>query len=401
MKLSTVSDWLDWIAKQHTKEIELGLDRVKVVAARIGVLAFDCPVIIVGGTNGKGSTVAGLEAIYRASEYRTGAFTSPIIFKHNEMVRIHGESVDDHAFCTAYEKIAASLGDVTLTPFEWHTLAALLIFKSYPLDVVILEVGLGGRLDAVNIMDADLAIITSIGIDHVDYLGDTREKIGFEKAGIFRADQLAICGDAHPPLSLLEHAAKLGTKLYCVGKDFYDDHLPKSQIAKENLQSILMAINLLQDKLPVTQDIIHQALAEVKIIGRIQIMPGDIEKIFDVSHNPDSVLKLANHLKENKMKGKNIAVFSMLSDKDIVTSISNIKDQIDDWYVAPLNVKRAADLDLLKNCFDALHINNINYFSDLKNAYDATNNAAKTGDRIIIFGSFHVIGKLDQGLLNT
>ena len=175
MNLSTMDEWLAWIAALHTSEIDLGLERVREVALRLGVISSSCPVIIVGGTNGEGSTVAGLESIYRASGYRTGVFTSPILLKHNEQVRIDGVEASDREFCTAYAEIAEVLGHISLTPFEFHTLAALVIFKRFPLDVLILEVGLGGRLDAVNILDANLAVVTSIGIDHIDYLG-IREK---------------------------------------------------------------------------------------------------------------------------------------------------------------------------------------------------------------------------------
>src|SRR5579885_3172489 len=195
MHLSTLSEWLSWIESVHAKDMDLGLDRVKKTAERLGILTPDCPVITVGGTNGKGSTVAGLESIYLAAGYHVGAFTSPILFKHNEQVRLDGQMASDEDFCAAFEKVEQARGDISLTMFEFCTLAALVIFKKSNLDVWILEVGLGGRLDAVNIIDADVAVITSIGIDHVAWLGHTCEQIGYEKAGIFREEHPAVCGD--------------------------------------------------------------------------------------------------------------------------------------------------------------------------------------------------------------
>src|SRR5579862_7804343 len=193
MKLSTLSQWLNRISSIHLSEIDLGLERVKTVAERLNILSPRCKIILVGGTNGKGSTVAGLQSIYQAAGYDVGTFTSPILFKHNEQVQINGECVSDSIFCEAFEKIEAARKNISLTPFEFHTLAALLIFQKFPLDILILEVGLGGRLDAVNIMDADVAIVTSIAIDHTEWLGNTREEIAREKAGIFRKKSPAIC----------------------------------------------------------------------------------------------------------------------------------------------------------------------------------------------------------------
>ena len=221
MYLSTLDEWLSWIAKVHSTEIELGLDRIKVVGARLNVLEPNCTVIIVGGTNGKGSTVAGIEAIYRAAGYLVGAFTSPILLKHNEQVRINGKDASDAKFCDAFAKVEAARGDIVLTPFEFQTLAALIIFHDYSLHVLILEVGLGGRLDAVNIIDADISIVTSIAIDHIEWLGSTREMIGREKAGIFRPKKPAVCGDNNPPQSLVEYAQSIGAEFICQGKDFH------------------------------------------------------------------------------------------------------------------------------------------------------------------------------------
>jgi len=408
--LSTLNEWLTWISNIHYKEIDFGLERVKLVADRLDIISANCPVIIVGGTNGKGSTVAGLESIYRAAGFHVGTFTSPIIFKHNEYVRIDGITATDEAFCDAYAKIEIARGEITLTPFEYHTLAALLIFKSHQLDVMILEVGLGGRLDAVNILDADVAVVTSVSIDHVDYLGSTREEIGFEKAGIFRRDKPAVCGDKHPPASLINYADQIGAKLFCQGKDFnyvenlfhwswqsnqliYDE-LPRNALDCQNLSNVLMVITLLQDRLPVTRAAIDEGLNKVKLTGRIQIIPGAITEIYDVSHNPAAMELLKKRLKELPCDGKTLAVFSMLGDKDILNSIKNIAEEIDAWFVAPLNTSRSASKEQLVEIFSQATIVNATFFSSIHEAYFAAKAYANSGDRIIIFGSFHTVAEV-------
>jgi dihydrofolate synthase / folylpolyglutamate synthase len=407
---STLSEWLSWIASIHITEIELGLDRVKQVAARLNVLSPSCPVIIVGGTNGKGSSVAGLEAIYRAAQYHVGAFTSPFLFKHNEQVRIDGVLASDEEFCWAFEKIEAIRGDVSLTPFEFCTLAALLIFKNYKLDVLILEVGLGGRLDAVNIIDADVAVVTSIAIDHVEWLGSTREVIAREKAGIFRTARPAVCGDDYPPASLLECAARLGTPLFCQGRDFHyqandsdwswsyrDNHyhcLPRNALALQNMSTVLMAITLLDHRLPVRRTAIDQGLATVTLTGRIEVIKGPVTEIYDVSHNPAAIALLTSQLKDIPRAGKTHAVFSMLADKDIAESIRTIRDVIDAWYVAPLPVMRAAPAETLSKTFQQADIPQAAFFSSIKEAYETARGVAETGDYLVIFGSFHTVAEV-------
>lgn len=412
MHLSTLQEWLDWISCIHISEIELGLDRVKTVAARLDLLSPECPVIIVGGTNGKGSTVAGLDAIYQAAGFKVGTFTSPILFKHNEYVRINGEEVDDAAFCSAYAKIEAIRGDISLTPFEFHTLAALWIFKQIPLDVIILEVGLGGRLDAVNIMDADVSIVTSIGIDHVDWLGATRETIGREKAGIYRTRRPAICGDSNPPQTLIDYAMQIDAPFYRQSRDFTFQknknewswfhenvqykNLPVNALATENMATVLMAVSVLKKKLNVPLSAITIGLQKIKLLGRIQVIPGSITEIFDVAHNPDAVSFLANRSKEFHCTGKTYAVFSMLADKDILGSIKNISDIIDEWYVAPIASKRGATAEELFDIFQRANIpvKNQKHFRAIKDAYRAAKANAKHNDRIIIFGSFSTVAQI-------
>lgn len=387
-----ISTWLQWIADQQPAEMLLGLDRVKIVAERLGGLKLNCPVITVGGTNGKGSTVAGLDAIYRTVGYRVGTFTSPILFRHNEYAHINGEEASDELFCAAYQAIADVKGEVTLTPFEFHTLAALWMFVRCNLDVLILEIGLGGRLDAVNIIDADVAIVTSIAIDHADWLGDTREKIAYEKAGIFRCNKPAICGDENPPKTLIEQAEKIGAKLY-IAQTQSEPRVLSSGIKPSNLSCVLKAINLLQNKLPVTQEDIDIGLKNINITGRVQVIPGDITEIYDVSHNPAAIAYLAKRLQEMPCTGKTVAVFSMLADKDINESVKQIAQQIDEWYIAPLTVNRAANLEQLLSAFKNIK-NNILTCDTIKNAYNAAKTLAKEGDRIVIFGSFNTVSAI-------
>lgn len=414
MNFSTVSEWLSWIASLHPKEMDLGLERVKEVANRLAVLKPPCPVIIVGGTNGKGSTVAGLEAIYLASGYHVGAFTSPYLFKHNEQVRIDQHFASDLEFCTAFTKVNEARGDISLTSFEFFTLAALLIFQQYSLDVILLEVGLGGRLDAVNIIDADVSVITSISIDHTDWLGDTREKIAHEKAGIFRKDKPAICGDPHPPQSLKQFANTQEAVWYCQNQDFHYemtgqdwswscaktnthyDHLPLNHLATQNMATVIMVITLLQARLPVTRQGINEGLSNVFLAGRVQVINTPMTEIYDVSHNPASLAHLAHQLKILPCSGKTCAVFSMLADKDIVESIIAIHDAIDVWYVAPLFVKRAALKEKLVQAFQLANIKNVSFFASLEAAYDAAKAKTTNHDRIVICGSFHTVSNVWQ-----
>lgn len=400
MHLSTLSSWLDWIGSVHNKEIDLGLDRIHHVADRLGLLTPTCKVIIVGGTNGKGSVVAGLEAIYLAAGYRVGAFTSPYLFVHNEEVRLNGTQADDDSFCRAFEMIESARADVSLTPFEYHTLAALIIFAEAKLDVMILEVGLGGRLDAVNVMNADASIVTSIGIDHVDWLGDTREKIAVEKAGIFRKGKPAICGDDLPPATLIESARAIGANFYQQGKDFqfeeFPDHwswqqlknLPRNHLLTQNMSTVLMAVTLLQPLLPVSEDAIRQGLKNATLPGRIQIVTGPVTEIYDVSHNPHAAAVLAKRLHTMPCAGKTFAVFSMLNDKDIAGTIAAMRNVMDEWFIAPLTGKRAATLEKLQASFTD---ETVNCADTIKDAYQAACQRARPGDRIIIFGSFYTV----------
>lgn len=409
-KFTSLAQWLAWISSIHPKEIALGLERVKEVSQRLAFKRPSCPVIIVGGTNGKGSCVATLEKIYSSQGYRTGVFTSPILFRHNELVRIQGKEVEDHFFCEAYLRIEEARKQSSLTPFEYHTLAALDIFSRHDLDVWILEVGLGGRLDAVNILDADLAIVSSIGIDHVDWLGNTREEIGREKAGIFRSGCPVVCGDFDPPFSLREQAAKLSAPFYCQGQDFtYSleetcwswqgntsaySHLPFSKLACQNISTVLMGIELLQSRLPVREESVYQGIKMVSLPGRIEIIPGAITEIRDVAHNPAAMMFLAERLKKISPSGRRRAVFSMLADKDLAGSLKEIKNLIDEWHVAPLAVKRGAGLEILREAFEVEGISGVQFYASVADAYQGARKVAIEKDQVLVFGSFHTVAEV-------
>lgn len=412
MKFSTVSSWLDWIARIHFQEIELGLDRVKQVAARLDVLSPNCPVIIVGGTNGKGSTVFAIEAVYLKAGYSVGSFTSPFLFTINEEIKINSIPVSDHELMQAFATIEEIRKEISLTPFEFHTLAALLIFSHHPLHLWILEVGLGGRLDAVNMLDADVSVITSIDIDHADLLGHTREAIGFEKAGIARTNKPLICGDINPPISLKNYAQHIHAEYFYQTHDFFYleheeswdwqyqeiiyDKLPYNNLKIENLSTACMVITLLQSVLPIEVIHIRQAFSKLQLPGRIQVVIKDnIKHIFDVAHNPAAINYLAKRL-TTISGGKNLAVFSMLADKDILQSILAIAPHIDDWYIAPLKTKRAASIEQLKKYFHEANINNINFFSSIPEAYQQALEEVEMQDQLIIFGSFHTVAEINN-----
>lgn len=410
MQRKSLAEWLLWLKTLHNKQIDMELGRVREVAKRMNLLSPTFTVITVAGTNGKGSTVAGLEKIYLEAGYRVGAFTSPYLIRFNEEIRLLGKEVSDEQICAAFAKVENMRKEITLTPFEFTTLAALEIFHQTKLDVCILEVGLGGRLDAVNIMDADIAIVTSIDIDHTEYLGDTREKIALEKAGIFRSGKPAISGDFNTPQTLIGYAKQIGAPLYCQNQQYgfetdgfnwnwwseknrFDD-LPSTQLLFQNMATVLMAVELLQNKLPVKLNIILQSLKKIILPARIQVIEGDITYIYDVSHNPAAVTVLAQYLKAHPVVGKTIAIFSMLNDKDISGTLYAIKYDINEWYVASLITERAATVEDLKKEFSKNHIEQVFYFNSIKEALSAANGKTKKGDRVLVFGSFHTVSEV-------
>ncbi len=404
-KYRSLQEWLAWIKALRVKEIDLSLERVAKIGAKLNLLRPTCPVVTVAGTNGKGSCVAALEAFYLAAGFRAGAFTTPYLFQYNEQVRIQGHSMDDTFFCDAFDRITDACGqDTTLTLFEYGTLAAFMIFKEANLDVWILEVGLGGRFDAVNVIDADVAIVASIGIDHVEWLGNTRELIAIEKAGIFRKGKPAVCGDFDPPKTLTH------TPLFCQGKDFgfkkmdtswtwwcSDKQLtalPLPTLLLQNMSTALMAIELLQSRLPVNKEAVDKALTTVSLPGRVQVVLGDVEHIFDVSHNPAAVVPLVEYLKNNPIHGKTYAIFSMLADKDVLATLEIVKSHMHHWHIAVLQSERAASLEKLNECFEKANIQEVAQFESVKMAYENIKSLIKTGDRVVVFGSFRTVAEV-------
>jgi dihydrofolate synthase/folylpolyglutamate synthase len=420
-----LSDWLLYLESIHARSIDLGLDRVAQVARRLD-LQLDAVKIVVGGTNGKGSTCAMLEAILLAAGYRVGLYTSPHLIDFVERARINGNVVAESAFTAQFAAIEAARGEISLTYFEYTTLAVFLLFAQAKLDVVVLEVGLGGRLDAVNIVDADCAIVTSVDLDHMDYLGDTREKIGFEKAHIFRAGKPAICSDPVPPQSLLDYSESIGAELWLFGRDFnysgdrqqwsYGGRnqrrnalaYPALRGANQllNASAALAALESLRERIPVPQQAVRLGLSQATLPGRFQILPGQPAVVLDVAHNPHAAAVLAQNLDNMSFHPYTYAVFGMLNDKDIAGVVAKMGERIDHWFCAGLDGPRGigatalaervrAALPPLKSGHDAATIEE---FPDPAAAYAAARERAGEGDRIVVFGSFVTVAAILQSL---
>jgi len=405
----TLAEWLAYLETLHPKAIALGLERVRAVYDRLSC-APACPVITVAGTNGKGSTSAFLERMLAATGYRVGLYTSPHLLHYNERVRVADRDANDAELCEAFAAIEAVRGDVALTYFEFGTLAALWLFARAKLDAWVLEVGLGGRLDAVNIVDADVAVVTTIAIDHVDYLGATREDIGREKAGIFRANRPAICEDLDPPASLVEHARSVGAQLLRRGVDFgcraentqwrYTNPadvtyaLPhpalrgRHQLA--NAAAALTALHTLRERLPVGMGAVRDALVSIELPGRLQVLPGRPAIVLDVAHNPEAVQTLSENLGAMGFHPTTSAVFGMMADKDIDGVIASIKARVERWYVATLPPPRGATAAFLRERLEAVGVPSgaVETFDGPDVAYRAARESVTEADRIIVFGSF-------------
>lgn len=412
---SNLGGWLAYLEQLHPSTIELGLARVAGVMERLR-LEPDFPLLTIAGTNGKGSSCAMLEAILGAAGYRVGCYTSPHLLRYNERVRIAGGEVDDAALCRAFAAVEAARGDISLTYFEFGTLAAMWLFLEQKVEVAILEVGLGGRLDAVNIFDADCAIVTSVDLDHMDYLGDDRESIGREKAGIFRSEKLAVSADRHPPRSLLQHAGEIGAELKQIGIDFAAEpqqgqwlfwslggwrlSLPypslRGSYQLDNACACLAALESLKNELPVTPENIRRGLLEATVPGRFQIVPGKPTLVLDVAHNPHAARGLAANLHQMRGGGKTIAVFAMLADKDIGGVIAALHDEIDLWLIAGIAHARGANAVELQAGLTSAGIDAVHAFPDIDAAYRHACQIAGEDDRIAAFGSFHTVADVMQ-----
>jgi dihydrofolate synthase/folylpolyglutamate synthase len=433
-----LTSWLSYIESLHPKSIAMGLDRVRLMVDRLQLHpAF--PIIAVAGTNGKGSTCAMLEQIYKQAGYQVGCYASPHLLRYNERVRVDGNEVSDQDLCAAFTAVDAARVDannlvIPLTYFEVGTLAAMWHFMQTGVDIAILEIGLGGRLDAVNAFEPSCAIVTSVDLDHQEFLGDTRESIGFEKAGIYRPSIPAICGDTNPPASLVAYAHEIEADFKCLHQDFdyisdkdgwqykangkvvYTLPLPALQGSYQlnNAACAITAVESLQSSLPVATEAIANAMLQVKLVGRFQTvsrqtLPKSPQVILDVAHNPHAARALAENLRLVKMQqgnsrlGKTYAVFAMLADKDIKGVIDAVKNEIDGWYVAGIDHARGAlATDLAVMIANVIPKANIKVFNSADNAYlqacidieackDANGN-----DKIIVFGSFFTVATVMQ-----
>ena len=416
MSPRTLDQWLDYQLQQHPKAIALGLERTRLVAERLGVLRPAGKVVSVAGTNGKGSTVAFLEACAREAGWRTGAFTSPHILRYTERIRLDGEDVDDAHLIAAFERIEAARQDIPLTYFEFGTLAALLIFAESALDLAILEVGLGGRLDAVNVVDADVAVITTISLDHTDWLGETRNLIGAEKAGIARPERLAVVGDRDAPAGLLNALASHQAQVQQLGHDFdaieldspqwcYRDNtvewtLPMPALAaacqRDNAACAVRALRALG----VTEADCRQGIAKARASARLQRVSQSPDIVLDVAHNPQAATQLARWLDAHPIDGDNLAVFAALGDKDASGIVAQLGPRIDHWHLAGLQVagrsQSAAALHARIGDWPArqtLH-------DTVIDALSAARRGASERDRILVFGSFHTVAEAWQVLLD-
>ena len=416
-----LDQWLDRCERLHPTAIEMGLDRVEQVRARLG-LEFSCAVITVAGTNGKGSTCAMLESIALQAGYKVGVYTSPHLVRFEERCRLDGAAVSADALVPHFEAVEAARGAVSLTYFEFTSLAIMRLLSQAPLDLAVLEVGLGGRLDAVNIVDTDCAVITSIDIDHTFYLGTDREQIGFEKAGIMRAGRPAVVSDPLPPRSVLEHATAIGADLRCFGRDFsygaqqgpsggwqqwswagrskrysglaYPALRGTNQLL--NASGALAAFEALGERLPISAQAVRNGLALIDLPGRFQIVPGRPVLVLDVAHNPHAVAALAQNLDQMGFHPRTLAVFGAMRDKDTTGMLARLAPLVDEWYFCDLPTARAASATELAAQFAALDapfpVRRVERFADPLVALRAAAARADPADRIVVFGSFYTVG---------
>ena len=413
MTRRSLDDWLDYISAQHPATIALGLERVREAAERMGMAR--CPVVItVGGTNGKGSTCAMLEKILLESGYRVGLYTSPHLLRYNERVRLQGEDVSDDLLVESFERVEAARGTTPLTYFEFGTLGALDIFGRANLDVAILEVGLGGRLDAVNIVDADVACVVSVDLDHQAFLGNDRESIGYEKAGIYRAGRAAIFGDTNPPDRLVAHAKQIGADLQVLGRDFrYEAHerqwdfigrrgakraLPmpalRGRWQLKNACVALAALDEVADRVPVSLGEVKRGFTNVRLAGRLQVLPGRPSIVLDVAHNPHAARALADGLGDMGFHERTFAVFAMLADKDIGGVIDAMRGRVDQWFVASVAAERAAPAQRVADLLSGRGLSAVTRtFATVGAALEEARRQAGPNDRIIVFGSFYTVAE--------
>ena len=415
MRPETLSQWLEYIERQHPKTIALGLERVAGVRDALG-LAPAFPIITVGGTNGKGSVCAMLEAILHCAGYRVGRYTSPHLLRYNERVRVARMDARDEELAQGFAAVERARQDVPLTYFEYGTLAGVRLFVDRRVDIAVLEIGLGGRLDAVNAFDADCAVVTTVDIDHVDFLGGDREAIGREKAGIFRAGRPAVCADSAPPSSLLQHAAEIGARLLRIDIEFgatpqgrqwqywgprgRRSALPfpalRGTCQLANAAAAVAALESMRERLPVTVNDIRAGLLQADIPGRFQVLPGRPSVILDVAHNPQAARALAASLAAMGGSGRVLAVFAMLRDKDLAGVVTAVRSQVAHWFIAGLDGARGAGVADLRKALTTGGVTAVTECRDVAAAYTQACDIATENDRILVFGSFYTVAAVMQ-----
>ena len=409
----TLAGWLEYIERQHPSTIALGLDRVAAALRELD-LALSAPVITVGGTNGKGSTCAMLASILGNAGYRVGLYTSPHLLRYNERVQLCGREAEDAALCEAFAAVERARGEIALTYFEYGTLAAAWLFARERLDAVILEVGLGGRLDAVNVFDADCAALTSIAIDHVEFLGDSREAIGSEKAGIFRRARPAVVAEPDPPASVLDAARRAGAQLLLIGRDFgysaagtqwsywgpggkrhgLAHPALRGSVQLRNATAALAVLDALRERLPVAMHNVRLGLATVELPGRFQALTGRPQILLDVAHNPEAAATLAQNLAASGYAPETIAVFGMLRDKDIAGVAGAVAPRITRWHLARLAGARGTSARELARIVGEAGITAPAFeHESVAAALAAARGEAGENDKIIVFGSFLTVAE--------
>ncbi|VAW93062.1 Dihydrofolate synthase @ Folylpolyglutamate synthase [hydrothermal vent metagenome] len=422
MRFNTLSQWLSWQETCHPSEVDLGLERVLTVYQRLTTKPVAKTVISVAGTNGKGSSICFMESILRSAGYSVASYTSPHLFHYNERININGIAVSDQTLCEVFDRIDQARADISITYFEFGTLAALLLIAEQNLDIAILEVGLGGRLDAVNIIDADLALITAIDVDHEAWLGNDKELIAIEKAGIMRNQKPVICSDACAPKSIAASANKINAYLYNLDSEFkynindlsWDWHgqsqvryslpfLPiKGKHQYNNIAGVLMVLELLNQEYPVTQNQLREGILSSSIHGRLENIPGKITTIVDVAHNPQSTRALAAYLSENVCSGKVRIVTAMMADKNIPAMVKELTNKCTAWYVTDLINERAISANSLINIINKVDIESHCFaHTTAQQAYQHAIDDSQENDQIVIFGSFYLIHELQGELFRT
>lgn len=421
MRFTTLDDWLQWQMQLHPRLIDPGVERIGAVADALGLRPPEVPVITVGGTNGKGSSVALLAAILEAAGYRTGAYTSPHLLRYNERIRIGGAEAGDPAIMAAFDAIDRARGEISLSYFEFNALAALWLFRAAAVDVMILEVGLGGRLDAVNMIDPDAALITSIGLDHAEWLGPDRESIGREKAGILRPGRPAVFAGEAMPDSIAAHAEQLGTPLRRAGADYHwqatgagrwswqgvdggwpdlpEPWLP-GPMQLRNAAGCLAVLDALSTRLPVTAEAVATGLGQARVPGRLEVIPGEVEWLLDVAHNADAAEVLAAELRRRPVSGRCHAVLALMARKELEPVLAALSGLVDVWWPLALPDPDAHPAEVIATAA-AGHGGEVAAAGDAADRVARLDGATAPGDRVVVFGSFRTVEEMVRATRDT